>query len=111
MNKIKIIKQRIRAELVLKLPDFQIYRVKNGLNGIEERITKIYMEDLIDESSLMNLKNAVGYLEMSLEDEVFLIAKVKTKRISCNYLKLIIEKKSTSQYHTNQLKVICEWVS
>lgn len=111
IKKSKFTKRRNRTELVLESPEFQVYRVKSGHDGIKERPTKILMNDLIDEESMMNLRKAISYLDSEKEDEVVLIAKVKARRITCNYLKFIIEKNTHSIINGNRLNVICEWVN
>lgn len=110
IKKSKLTRRRNRTELVLESPNFQVFRIKNGMEGTKERPTNIYMDDLIDEESMMNLRKAISYLDSKKEDEVVLIAKVKTRKITCNYLKFIIEKSTHSIINGSRLNVICEWV-
>jgi len=96
--------------LIVELPNFQIYRIIAKEDRILKRPTRIHMDELLDENSVINLQNAIGYLENKKEQEVVLIAKVKSKKINCNYLKLIMGIDGLFYPDENQLNIVCEWI-
>lgn len=110
LKKDKPTRTKNRVNLILKCPSYEIVRIKEDDNIPIEISSRIRIYDLIDHTSMDNLRQAVHYLETEKEDEVTLVVKVKTKKLRCNYLKFIIENRMSSDYFNSCFDVTCEWI-